>query len=178
MDFPKRKHPRLKNYDCSQNGMYFITVCTKDRQPLLGKVFPSTGLIDEDHVGLEQIHLSAAGQIYLQCLQEIPAHYPGASVDCCMIMPDHIHLLLQLEDSSDGGQRSGRPTVLQIIRAFKRISAQHAVGLQWQSSFYEHIIRSDRELQETRAYILHNPLQAENCRAARPLAAEQKGVDQ
>ena len=178
MKLPKRKHPRLKTYDYSQNGVYFITVCTKDRQPLLGKVISRNRLTYEEDLGPEQVCLSAAGQCCLQCLQEIPDHYPGADVDCFVIMPDHIHLLLQLEDVTDGGQGSGRPTVQRIIRAFKRVSAQRAAGLQWQASFYEHIIRSEAELREIRAYILHNPLKTEKSRAARPLAAEQKGVDQ
>lgn len=156
MDYPKRKHPRLKQYDYSQAGLYFITICTKNRAPLLGTIVANY-IPEESHLGMEQICLSAIGACCKARLEDIPNYYRHTAIDCYIIMPDHIHLLLEIDETSSGGQRSGRPTVQQILHAFKRLTTQEANQVLWQDSFYEHIVRSEAELAEIRTYILGNP---------------------
>lgn len=82
MEFPVRKHPRLKNHNYSRNGGYFITICTRDRMPLFW-----------DGPGV----LSPAGEIVLSCLKSIPEHIPGTALDICCVMPDHVHLILMVK---------------------------------------------------------------------------------
>ena len=159
MAYPKRKHPRLKEYDYGQNGAYFITICTKDRAALLGQVNMEPVIRDESELGMRQIHLSATGELCRQLLEAIPNHYDGVTLDCFVIMPDHIHMVLVLDDTAcTGGQRSGRPTIPNILHAFKRLSSRQANTDLWQASFYEHIIRNEKDMAEIRAYILQNPL--------------------
>ena len=146
MEYQQRKHPRLKAYDYSGNGAYFITICTRQREPLLGSIRTDGRLREEADLGMGQIELSAVGQICRQFLEGIP-------------MPDHIHLLLVLDDAAcSGGQGSDRPTVQRILHAFKRLSSQQAGRKLWQESFYEHIVRNETDLHEIRQYILQNPI--------------------
>ena len=159
MDYPKRKHPRLKTYDYSENGFYFITLCTKNRANLLGTVLADPQNPDKTEFGMAQVRLTKYGEICRSFLEQISCAYDGVFVDCYIIMPDHIHLLLQLDDSAcTGGQGSGRPTVQRILHAFKRLTSREANRDLWQRSFYEHIVRNEIDLAETRNYILGNPM--------------------
>ena len=107
MDHPKRKQPRLKEYDYSENGMYFVTICTEGRSRILS------------HIINGQVFLSEVGEICRSFLDDIPNHYPGVHLDQYVIMPDHIHILLWINEiAGTGGQRSGRPTLMNILHAF------------------------------------------------------------
>ncbi len=159
MEYPQRKHPRLKEYDYSQNGAYFITICTKNREKLLGRIAADPNNPKHTEQGMEQVQLSEIGQICRELLENIPSVYQGVCLDCYIIMPDHIHLLLQLDDSAcTGGQGSGRPTVPGILHGFKRLASRRAGRALWQESFFEHVIRNEVDLAETRNYILENPM--------------------
>ena len=161
MEYPQRKHPRLKTYDYSQNGIYFITICTKNRENLLGQVRMDVSISDEADLGMGQICLSDIGQVCRRVLEDIPRHYRGVSLDCYIVMPDHIHLLLVLDDAArTGGQESGRPTIQKILHAFKRISSKQAGVPLWQDSFYEHVVRNEMDLKEIRQYIVRNPIKS------------------
>ncbi len=154
MEHPQRKHPRLKTYDYSQNGVYFLTLCTKDRKPLLSSL-QCREVPDADALGMQQVRLSAIGRLCQQRLEDISNHYNGVYLEDYVIMPDHVHVLLVLEDS--GGQGSGRPTVAQIVHAFKRMTSSQAGKTLWQASFYDRVVRSEAERREIRKYISENP---------------------
>ena len=160
MDLPKRKHPRLKNYDYSTNGAYFITICTKNKEPLLGSAKEAIHATEETELlGAEQMILSSAGKICKTYLENIPEIYEGVFLDCYVMMPNHIHMVLCLEAAAQsGGQGSGRPTVQTIMHAFKRLSARQAGMELWQTSFYDRVIRNEEELNRIRKYILGNPV--------------------
>ena len=106
MELPQRKHPRLKHYDYSQNGCYFLTLCTKDKACILGNVMPDTN-------GFPSVSLSPTGQTVLSVICEMANHSSDFQIDNFVIMPNHLHLLLTLDDS--GGQQSAassrRPAV-------------------------------------------------------------------
>ena len=158
MDIPKRKHPRLKSYDYSQNGAYFVTLCTKNRMPILGAVRQAGMLSDEDQLGMEQVRLTQIGEICRRYLEYIPSVYCGVYLDAYVIMPDHVHLLLRMDHAADsGGQGSGRPTVQRILHGYKRLTAREAGTPLWQASFYEHVVRNETELAEILQYIRGNP---------------------
>lgn len=151
MEHQHRKHNRIRNYDYSQNGAYFVTICTQDRRKILSDIvgdgFPvpkSSGIIAE-----KMIH-------------QIPEKYPAVSVDHYVIMPDHIHLLLRIDPNIGTGNPS--PTLGNIIGWYKyQITKQVNLmnGTQaeriLQRSYYDHVIRNQQDYDEIWQYIDNNP---------------------
>ena len=96
VELPKRKQNRLTEYDYSTPNAYFITVCTENRKNLFWKDVGA--IIDRP----ESVPLTKLGLITRQSIAEIPKHYPMISVDHYVIMPNHIHLLLQITTDVNG----------------------------------------------------------------------------
>lgn len=90
-DIHHRKSIRLKEYDYSQDGMYFMTICTHDRKCLFGKITNDSEMI-----------LNNAGQMAKLCWEEIPKHYPFVALDEFVIMPNHVHGILIIDNSISG----------------------------------------------------------------------------
>jgi len=161
MNLPKRKHPRLKEYDYSQNGCYFVTICIKNRLHLLGEIPDNESVLPnawEDNPSL--IVLSNIGitvELYIKSKNEI---YSGVSVDLYTIMPNHIHLLISIEkhENNGVGMLPSRPTLNTILRSFKTMITKHIGYSIWQSSFYDRIIRDDESYLEVFRYIDENQL--------------------
>ena len=115
MDRPKRKENRLPEYDYSQPGCYFVTVCTANREPIFWTAEPtSTNNVGADIIR-PQDRLSEYGKIVDESIRKIPAVYPLVQVDNYVIMADHIHLLLRIV----GGRRADD------IRPYKTIVKSH-----------------------------------------------------
>lgn len=133
---PKRKHPRLKDYDYSRNGCYFITVCTKDRKPLLSRI------VGRDDLGAPIMKLTGIGAMVDQYLHAIPEHYANVILDHHVIMPNHIHLLLRICGGAPG---ASRPTISQIIAVWKRLTNKEVGISLWQTSFHDHVVRNDAD---------------------------------
>ena len=148
MDLPQRKHPRLKHYDYSQNGCYFLTLCTKEKACILGKVVA-------DPQGFPSVILSAAGETVLSVITEMSCHSSTFHIDHYVIMPNHLHLLLTLDNS--GGQGTDRPTVMSLVHYLKRTVTKQLGQSIWQPSFYEHVIRNRESYLEVHNYITGNP---------------------
>ena len=146
---PKRKHPRLKNYDYSQVGCYFVTVCTKNRQHLLARIS-----VGRDDPGAPLLELTSLGAMVDSFLAEIPNHYENVHVNHHVIMPNHVHVLLTIENGAPG---SSRPTISQIIAAWKRFTNKDAGTQLWQSSYHDHVIRDEADYLEHWSYIDSNP---------------------
>ena len=154
MERKERKKNRLSSYDYSQNGAYHITICTKKREPILSSIVGRAALC------APYIELSELGLVTQHYIDRIPIVYEGISVDACVIMPDHIHLLLRID--RNGAQGAARPTVDQIIRSIK-IMVRKQTGISpFQRSFYEHIIRGYEDYCETWDYIHNNPIKQHN----------------
>ncbi|MBR7114036.1 MAG: transposase, partial [Firmicutes bacterium] len=150
MDIPQRKRNRLKSYDYSTPGAYFITVCTKERQNLLWEN------VGASNARPPQIVLSEYGQTVEAVIQRINRYYPSVSVENYTIMPNHIHLLLQVHETN-GGRPLVAPTISQIVQQLKgQISKQLGSSI-WQRSFHDHIIRSDADYRMIWEYIDTNP---------------------
>lgn len=147
---PQRKHPRLKKYDYSRNGAYFVTICVKNRQHLLGTIPVGRGALTPPH-----IHLSEIGKTTEQYILNINIVYESIILDRYVIMPNHIHLLLRIED---GGMRASRPTLQTIVRSLKTMITCKIGQSVWQDSFYEHIVRSEDDFLAIWKYIDENPL--------------------
>ncbi|MEJ5299358.1 MAG: transposase [Thermodesulforhabdaceae bacterium] len=164
-----RQSIRLKNYDYTQPGAYFITLCTYERAQLFG------------YVDNGAMVLNALGEIARQCWLAIPNHFPHTELDEFVIMPNHVHGIIWIV--GDVGARHAVPlqsavrktmeqfgqpvlgSIPTIVRSFKsavthRINQYRGTpgALVWQRNYYEHIIRTERVLNAIRQYIRDNPL--------------------
>ena len=92
LDLPKRKRIRLEGYDYSQEGAYFITICTKDRKPLLGE----TMVVGDDAHIVPYVGLSFIGTVVRKYIDRIP------DIDKYVIMPNHVHLLIVIPMPENG----------------------------------------------------------------------------
>ncbi len=162
-----RRSIRLKGYDYTQNGAYFVTICTWQRQNLFGDIVSG------------QMQLSRHGEIIESYWDNLIKHHRHVELDQFVIMPNHVHGIILLTEHQvianndlSGGlnklrpQRHGLP---EIIRGFKTFSARSInrhrklTGVSvWQRDYYEHIIRSQESLHRIREYIINNPMNWEN----------------
>lgn len=151
MDFIKRKPNRLKGYDYSQNGRYFITICTKDNECILSNII--VGATNGRRCNVE---LTDIGKIVENSIHGIEKNYKNVFVDSYIIMPDHIHLIVQLGNSDSRPMVD--PTVSRIIQQFKGHITKQIGRPIWQKSFYDHIIRDDEDYYIKLRYIEENPV--------------------
>jgi REP element-mobilizing transposase RayT len=152
-DRPKRKPLRLPEYDYRQNGVYYITICVENHRNLLRDV----GAIINRPIAKPV--LSAYGLIVDKHIGGIPYYYPEVLVDKYVIMPNHIHLLLQIHRSGgDGGRLIIAPTISKIVQQLKSAVTKEIDNSIWQKSFYDHIIRDDDDYLTRWKYIDDNPV--------------------
>lgn len=147
-DFPERKSTRLKEYDYSQFGYYFITICMKNRKEFFSKIENSI------------VVLSEFGKIIDEVLINIPSYY-NVEIDCYIIMPDHIHLIIIL-DKDESKKNYSLSDVMGKFKSFSckkiREVLENDDKFEWQKSFYDRIIRNEKDLYQIRKYIQENPL--------------------
>ena len=149
MELQQRKPNRLCKYDYSQNGAYFITICTQDRRKILSEI------VGDGFPVPKPIGLLAEKLIY-----QIPDKYPNVRVEKYIIMPDHIHMLLCI----DRGTGDPSPTLGNVVGWYKYSLTKAAnlqVGTQGervlQRSYYDHVIRNQQDYDEVWQYIENNP---------------------
>ncbi len=150
-NLPNRKRIRLKNYDYSTSGAYFVTLCTKDKRNYFW-----------DNVGAsiarpQDVRLSQYGKAVDKAIANIPLVYPTVKVDCYVIMPDHIHLLLVMSDDGRGRPMLA-PTVSRVIQQLKGYVTKQIGCSIWQKLFIDHVIRNQQDYEEHVKYIYNNPL--------------------
>ena len=150
MELPKRKQNRLPYYDYSTPNAYFITICTQNRRNLFWKNVGA--IIDRP----ENVPLNSSGIIVRQCIEDIAKHYSAISVDHYVIMPNHIHLLLQI-NTDDYGRSMIAPTISTVIRLMKGAATKHIGSTIWQKGYYDHIIRNEKDYLDVWNYIDGNP---------------------
>jgi len=165
-----RRSIRLKGYDYSKAGAYFITICCEDRIHRFGKVS-----------GDEMI-LNQSGTIAYNEWINLAERFPNFELDVFQIMPNHMHGIIVLSDRTTVGatlavaqeqnelnRATARvaPTIAEIVGAYKSIvsnaclqlfkSHNKIMGKLWQRNYYEHIIRDERAYQNISNYIINNP---------------------
>ena len=166
MDLPnyrRRKQLRLRDFDYTQSGYYFVTICTDERQCLLGDVADGKMLLNH------------AGKIAYDCWTDLPNHYAHVELDEFVVMPNHVHGIIVITDPGKGASPNEpgagykpaptrRHTLSEVIRGFKTFSARHINRLRggtgqplWQRNFYEHVIRDETTLAAIREYVVNNP---------------------
>ncbi len=157
---PSRKEHRLKNFDYATCGAYFITICTENRKNVLSEIIESerSNVVGE---GFPLPILTEYGEITDKFINEITAKYPGVAVDCYVIMPNHIHLLLSVADG--GGRGNPSPTICSVVgwlkyRITKEInSTKNEIEKVFQRSFYDHVVRGRADYEEIFRYVYENP---------------------
>lgn len=159
-----RRSIRLKDYDYTQNGAYFVTICTHEKRCIFGQVVDGV------------MSLNEWGRVVQSCWDEIPVHYPMVELDAFVVMPNHVHGVVVITVSVGAQYIAPLPkhgatannvtpnSLGSIVRTFKaavtRIinrlpdAPHHPI---WQRNYYEHIIRSEDSLNTIRAYITSNP---------------------
>lgn len=137
-----RKRMRLRDFDYSSEGAYFVTLCLQKKLSLF-----------ENHQAKEMVE---------KWIVEIENKYENVTVDCYVVMEDHVHLILFI---TEGNQIS----LSEIMKWFKTMTTNEYIrGVRdrvyepfekklWQRSFYDHIIRNDEDLNEKREYVMNNP---------------------
>jgi len=167
----KIKSGRLSNFDYAQNGAYFVTICTKDKEYFFGEIKNGKMVLND------------VGKIADEFWQEIPKHFSFVRLDAFQIMPNHVHGILEIFHELRVATRrdeavprlyngaypqmsaiSPKPGSLSVvIGSYKSIVAKTAhkklshLGFAWQSRFYDRIIRNDESLNKIREYIQTNP---------------------
>lgn len=151
---PNRKNIRLKDFNYSQTGYYFITICTKDKKNIFWNVGASFACPHQQH------HLSNIGKTIDTEINKINNIYETyVEINNYVIMPNHIHMIIIIYNK--GGENSQAPKISRIIQQFKGSISKQAGFPLWQKSFYDHIIRNQTEYEKINEYIETNPLKWE-----------------
>ncbi len=167
-----RRSIRLKGYDYTQPGAYYVTLCTKVRQCLFRDVVKG------------EMRLNSLGHIAFTCWEAIPDHFPHVELDAFVVMPNHVHGILVISETIVGTQQCCVPTTKEnnvlkteqfgkpvkgsiptVIRSYKAAVTKHInlicntkhSSLIWQCNYYEHINRDEESLHNIRQYITENP---------------------
>jgi REP element-mobilizing transposase RayT len=182
-----RRSIRLRGYDYTQSGAYFITICSRDRASIFADIVNGV------------VRLTPVGEVVAICWEAIPGHFPSAELDAFVVMPNHLHGIVVLGDAdiansdtacrvpTDGpaSERFGAPvagSIPTIVRSFKGAVTKAInddlsrgtacrnlltdrlgplprgrIPSPWQANYHEHIIRNDRALTHLRDYIATNP---------------------
>lgn len=148
---------RLREYDYSTPGSYFVTICTADRFCAFGDVHDST------------MKLSPAGAVVDSWWNSIPSQFPDVLLDTRVVMPNHIHGVVVIGSAFVPTTDCALPGLSEIMRWFKSQSTRDYIlgvhtegwprfpGRLWQQGYYDHIVRSEQSLSRIRSYIASNP---------------------
>jgi len=167
-DLPQRKTMRLKEYDYSSDGAYFITICVKNRRELLGKINVGRGIPDAPSRFSEPVvELMKLGKNLIETIDFINQKNHQICIDKYVIMPNHVHLIAIIDFLDNGaeiratGTGMPRPTnaiIPKLISSIKRYTNKQAGFDMWQSSYHDHIIRDEEDYQNHFRYIEENPV--------------------
>jgi len=161
MKLPVRKANRLKGYDYSQGGVYFLTICSAQRKKLFATI-EKQGLYEEPtHL------LTAYGKIVQAVIDEIPHRY-SAQVVCSAVMPNHVHVVLRLDEEEEERaihesplhKRSRLSKIVGYLKmnASKKIRESGYADEVWQRSYHDHIVRNHKDYEMIVEYVCNNPL--------------------
>ncbi|TNE79814.1 MAG: hypothetical protein EP332_09545 [Bacteroidetes bacterium] len=153
-----RRSIRLPNFDYSKSGLYFLTLCCFERQPLFGDI----------HEG--EMQRNIAGNCAFDCWEQIPNHNPAAILHEFIIMPNHVHGIIELDNSKIPEQNRHVHSFQGMIpKSLASIVKGYKIGVTqwfrqnseiekvWQRNYYEHIIRNQKAYDTISCYIRDNP---------------------
>ena len=153
-----RRSVRLPGYDYARPGAYFVTLCTHERACLFGDV-----------VG-DAVRLTWAGGVARRAWEALPTHAPHVAVDAFVVMPNHLHGVLLITAPSDeparasGAAGTAPGSLGALVQSYKSVVTRRVNrrretpgGRLWQRSYWDRVVRSERELDAVRRYIRENP---------------------
>lgn len=155
-----RRSVRLKGYDYSQSGAYFITICCRDMICFFGEIKDDEMILNE------------CGKIAYDEWAKLSVRYSNFELDVFQIMPNHLHGIIVLNDEVDQPQEAKQiqgiaPTVGDIVGAYKSLvfngcleiykCRNEIMGKLWQRNYYEHIIRNEKSYRNISHYFINNP---------------------
>ena len=152
---------RLKNWDYGSTGLYFVTVNTKNRESFFGEI------IGVETQNFASLRYSPLGILAVQSWNEIPNHFPFIELDEYILMPDHIHGIVLINKPEYNEWRVNKfgpqsKNLGSVIRGFKvgvkKYARENKINFEWQPRYYDHVIRSENELNRIREYIIENPI--------------------
>ena len=151
MTFHKRN--RLENYDYSTNGVYYLTICTEHRRQFLSRIV-ARGILDAPEMALSPI-----GRKTEESILFLDKNWESISVHNYVIMPNHVHLLVEVKctDGASGMPRATGAVIPGFVSSLKRYTSRNCRYKLWQTSYYDHVIRNDRDYQAKWEYIANNP---------------------
>ncbi len=161
-NFPKRKDIRLKNYDYSTPGAYFITICTKNKVNYFWHGDVNMNDFRWETVGAncvrpKNLPLTDIGKIVFDELENWNNSYDCVSLYSYVIMPNHLHIMLVIS-RDNYGRTQFAPTVSRMVKQFKGVITKRIGSMIWQKSFMEHIIRDIVDYNIKSTYIYENPV--------------------
>lgn len=172
MEYPQRKHARYRWHDYN-GGVYFVTICVKDKEHLFGHIKDNT------------IYYTEIGETAVRQIYEISSHWGCATVISSVVMPNHVHMILQIDeiDSTGNSVQTATPSdsqpslatprrgptlggfhsVLAVVvggykAGVKRYANSKGIKFSWQSGFHDHIIRDPDNYEKISNYIANNIL--------------------
>jgi putative transposase len=162
----QRRSIRLKDYDYSQPGAYFVTLCTWERKCILGSILDGV------------MQLNPLGMIVQECWNDLPHHFPDVEFKIFVVMPNHFHGIIVITTDTVGAihelplrdKKLARRQMLlpKIVGRFKMTSAKRINELRgtpgvpvWQRNYYEHVIRDEKSFGRIHDYIQTNVLRWE-----------------
>ena len=149
---PERHHRqsiRLRDYNYSQEGAYFVTICVQDRRLLFGSIINN------------EVSLNENGLLAQLMWHQLTERFPGTLLDEYVLMPNHLHGILILPPRQAPEEK--HLALGEIVRAFKavtthRIRQNGQSDFAWQRNYFEHIVRDEKDLDRIRQYIVNNPV--------------------
>lgn len=135
---PRRKDMRLRGYDYSSEGYYFITICMKNRLEILGKIN------NED-----KIELTKEGKTVQKYIKQIEQIYEIIKIDEYVIMPNHIHMIIVIKEKSN-------LTISRLIQQYKGMVTKELGKSIWQKLFHEYIIIGEKDYYVIKNYVREN----------------------
>ncbi len=169
-----RRSIRLKNYEYTTPGWYFVTIVVQDRISLFGEVVDA------------EMHLNDAGEMVARIWSEIPEFYPGVGIDSFVVMPNHLHGIIVLHGEEHNpslasvgadplclpsSEPPAKPLSLgDVVRRFKSLTTrEYGEGVKhsgwppfnqrlWQRNYFEHVVRDERDVERLQGYIIDNPV--------------------
>jgi REP element-mobilizing transposase RayT len=158
-DIHHRRSIRLKEYDYTQIGAYFVTICTHQRQCLFGEIIDG------------EMHPNLSGQVVISRWRNIPHHFSSIKLDEFIVMPNHLHGIIIISDGLRNQKGKALPlrgtdngSLGAIVQNFKSISTRKINQINrssgtpvWQRNYYEQIIHDEIALDNIKKYIITNP---------------------
>ena len=158
---PRRKDIRLKNFDYSSPGVYFVTICTESRKNYLWNGVLDTEAFKWHSVGANCVRpinlpLSDIGNVVLVELEKWHQTYDEVEICSYVIMPNHLHIMVFIS-AGEHGRTQFAPTVGRMVKQFKGAVTKKIGRSIWQKSFMEHVIRNKQDFEIRSKYIYENP---------------------